>query len=187
MTFPINTGIPSANNDPADDQPLIQQNFSNINGYLNVDHVLPGASGNGYHKQSTYTALGTKPYAIPFGNNGAAYTKLVSGVAQLFFENSALAETQLTFPISVASPGYAYLPGGVLVQWGSATAAPDSTTVTFPIAFNTLFSCVVSHSAPGAAENTAAIISAANKTTTGFLFRVSGSSGASYSYVAIGN
>jgi hypothetical protein len=187
VTFPINVGIPSANNDPADDQPLIRQSFSNINGYVQVDHTNPGlALGAGYHKQSTYTALLNKPYASAFGSNGAAYSKLVSGVSQLFFENNNLLETQITFANSINNPGYASIPGGLIIQWGSATAS-DLAIVTFPIVFPAnLLSLVVAHSSTGS-EATNAIVSAINKTTSQFTFRVNAASSASYSYIAVGN
>lgn len=88
MSFPINTNIPAATNYPGDDQPRMQANFSNINSYLTVDHVLPGAAGNGFHKQVTIASenvpggLPTDPASILYTNVGTA-----SAVAQLFWSN----------------------------------------------------------------------------------------------------
>lgn len=87
MTFPIDTNIPAANNDPADDQPLMQQNFSNISQYLTVDHVAPGSSGAGQHEQVTYNSQNTPssptdPVAITYTGLGTA-----SVVSQLFYRN----------------------------------------------------------------------------------------------------
>lgn len=77
MSFPINTTVPNINNDPADDVAPMNQNFVNINGFLSVDHVAPGAIGNGFHQQITYNALTTPaaPPGNPTGPFGIAYCK----------------------------------------------------------------------------------------------------------------
>lgn len=97
MSFPINTGIPDAPNDPADDQPLMKGNFSNINSYLQIDHVTAGAPGNGFHKQVTFFSenvpIGspTDPTSILFTAPGIAST-----IAQLEYQNQ-----NLVLPLSV--------------------------------------------------------------------------------------
>ena len=181
MTFPINVGIPSTNNDPADDQPLMQQNFSNINGYVQVDHTNPGAAvGAGYHKQSTYTTLPSKPYVTPFGNNGAAYSKLVAGVSQLFFENNNLLETQITFPNLPNNPGYSYLPGGILIQWFSQAVTTTTTTYNFPNNFpNNCFNIV------GSLTNMTGSVSSSIISSTQFSSK--SSINANAYFIAIGN
>jgi len=187
MTFPINTTIPGANNDPADDQPLMQQNFGNINSYLSVDHVTPGATGNGFHKQSTYTNLSIKPYAAPFGNNGAVYSKLVGGISQLFFEQNNLNEVQITFPTSVSATGYVTLPGGVIMQWGSFNVAGGATTATvFSTTFPTaLFSIAISPFLAANANDVDVYIRA--RSTAGFSVRNTTGTTFNISYIALGN
>jgi hypothetical protein len=59
MSFPINTTIPAAGNSPSNDQPLMLQNNININSYVSVDHIVPGATLNGFHGQSSYVAQPT--------------------------------------------------------------------------------------------------------------------------------
>jgi hypothetical protein len=87
MTFPINTGIPAASNDPSNDQPGMQTNFANIAGLMAVDHTSQGTTGAGTHKQVTFNtknAAGaqTDPASTVYTGNGTA-----SSVAQLFFRN----------------------------------------------------------------------------------------------------
>lgn len=77
MSYPINTTIPSAPDDPADDQPIMQQNTANTFTYLTVDHIDPGSAGNGFHKQSSYIAT-TQPANLVnavshASSNGIAY------------------------------------------------------------------------------------------------------------------
>ena len=89
MSFPIDINIPAANNNPADDQPRMQKNFQNINGYLSIDHVTPGSIGDGFHKEVTLYTLNPPPIApagttsIVFSDEGTAST-----APQLYFQNS---------------------------------------------------------------------------------------------------
>ena len=95
MTFPIDVNIPAANNDPADDQPLIQQNFANINGYLQVDHTNPAAIGAGQHEQVTFNdknipGVQTDPTSTLYTDSGSA-----SSISQLLYKNQ-----NITLPVS---------------------------------------------------------------------------------------
>lgn len=95
MTFPIDVNIPSTNNDPADDQPLIMQNFANINGYLQVDHTNPAALGAGQHEQVTFNnknipGIQTDPTSTLYTDSGSA-----SSVSQLLYKNQ-----NATLPVS---------------------------------------------------------------------------------------
>jgi hypothetical protein len=90
MTFPYNLNIPAAGNTPANDQPLIQQNFASIGGWVKVDHVAfetnPGA---GTHEQITFNANQSAP---GFGSGVSDLFVNLSGspaLSQLFFQNSA--------------------------------------------------------------------------------------------------
>lgn len=96
MSYPIDTTIPAANNNPSADQPKMQTNFNNINGYVSVDHVAPGVSGNGFHKFVTYNAFAAPgaivdPVAVTYTAAGQANT----AHAQEYFKNS-----QGVFPTS---------------------------------------------------------------------------------------
>ncbi len=92
MTFPINTAIPNANNDPADDVTPMNTNFVNINDYLQVDHVapgsqgLPGNGGAGTHEQVTYNnknnqAAQTDPTSVSYTTDGSVLSGFTPAAA----------------------------------------------------------------------------------------------------------
>jgi len=88
MSYPIDITIPDAPNDPADDQPLMKQNFININSYLQVDHIAAGAPGNGFHKEVTF--YNKNPAALPVDPTSVLYTAdgTASTVADMRFRNA---------------------------------------------------------------------------------------------------
>lgn len=96
MTFPINTNIPNGPNDPADDQVEIRTNFSNINSYLQVDHVEAGAIGNGEHLQVTYNSF--NPPSAPSDSVGIAFTD--AGIARPASPMNYYINSQGTFPMT---------------------------------------------------------------------------------------
>ena len=110
-TYPINTAIPAANNAPADDQPQMQSNFNNINGYLQVDHTNPAAAGAGEHQQVTFFS-NKSTTSIPANSVGILYPGAGTAVpasTQLYYLNN---NTPLSLPIS-AIRAYAVFSTGV--------------------------------------------------------------------------
>jgi hypothetical protein len=88
MSYPIDTTIPNEPNDPADDCPLMRQNYTNIKNYLTVDHVEAGAPGNGFHKEVTFydkvaQGLPVDPTSVLYTASGTAST-----VADMRFRNA---------------------------------------------------------------------------------------------------
>lgn len=141
MSYPINVNIPASNNTPAQDQPQMLTNFSNISGFLSVDHVAPGTTGDGYHKQTTFNAPISTP--APAGVVSVLYSKTTGSPSaqQLFFKNVQASEQQITgLPRSLGvtgSKGYYTLQGGLIFQWGRLTTTGSTTEDSFPIAFTT--------------------------------------------------
>lgn len=87
-TYSYNATIPSANDFPGDDQPLILTNFSSISSLVSQDHVGFNAPNGGQHLQVT----------LPSNNTPGAQTGLASTVytgpgtaksstSQLFYKN----------------------------------------------------------------------------------------------------
>ena len=97
MTYPIYTNIPAANNDPADDQPLMQINNANIAGYLGIDHVAPGALGDGFHQHVTYYNK-FPPVAPIIGQVAIGYTNV--GIANAAVPENFYTNASGTFPLS---------------------------------------------------------------------------------------
>lgn len=181
MTYPINVNIPAANNDPADDQPLMQTNFANINSYLQVDHTNPATTGAGEHKQVTFNsnnvpAIPTSPPVL-FTNNDAFSTP------QLFFYSGNAAKSSNQYVAS--TNGSTYLLGGIIVKWGSGNANQSGTVNSFTSAFpNNCYSVLVTPT-DTAYTGTFAVTAVS---TTGFTAkRQSGSGVTGFYYLAIGN
>ena len=145
--FPYTRDIPFPTNSPAQDQPNMLINTNKIDELIAVDHVSFGIANGGYHEVIHFDTQGVDPPAV--AGIGELYTKSVTfnavTNAALFYQNGAGVVTQLTSPsgTSAATTGYAFLPGGILMQWGSTAltaAVPpaiSTTTISFPVAFPT--------------------------------------------------
>jgi len=132
-----NAGIPAPTDMISNSQAQLLENFAQLNTQFGTDHVaFNAASNNGNHKK----VLLPVPLAVDpavSGTQGAFYSKDVAGVAQLFFANAATAAKQLTGPIVAASSGSTFLPGGIILKWGSTGIVANGATVTFVSAFPT--------------------------------------------------
>jgi len=153
--------------------------------------IKPGSKPAGYHTVIHSVPQGGNPPAI--AGYGQLYSKTINSFTSdqaLFWETGTGLIQQLTANLTptVATNGSSFLPGGIIIQWGSGSAVADLTTISFNVTFpNNLFSLTIAHSAVAPGENTQTIVSASSKTTSNFRLRVSGASAASYSYIAIGN
>lgn len=140
-------GIPNPGDFPADSQPLLLGNFQYVNSFGSRDHQFTQLSSNtndGTHKQITLSNLGSTPGFS--GANSVLYAKLANSVTQLFYNNSA-GDVQLTSTVPVVSSnGSTYLPGGILIQWGSTNGNSSPTIVTYPIAYTTAYQVVANSS-----------------------------------------
>jgi len=98
--------------------------------------------------------------ATTAGNGGVTSVNATTGAIVL----SALA----AFNRSLTTNGYQYLPGGLLVQWGTTEAASaasgTATTITFPVAFAT--ACLGAYPSLNNASNGAGIVSVSNLMTS---------------------
>lgn len=91
------------------------------------------ASNDGYHKViHLINQAGTPAATSGFGQ---VYTKTVGTENEMFFRGGALAvELQMSGKKLDAASGYAPLPGGFLLQWGTASAS-NEVAISFPVAF----------------------------------------------------
>lgn len=199
MTYPINTNIPNANDYPGDDQPGMQTNFSNISGYLTVDHVQPGTSGDGFHKQVTFNSNNVP---VPAVSPPVLFTNTVSGLPQLFFYSGDATHSANQYNINEAVPGTAgtggstFLLGGIILKWG-VVAALDNTSISFSTnagaAFpNACFGVMLTlYTASSSAANALILSVSPTPSASAFTPRIRKSDGTTASaticYVAIGN
>lgn len=90
--FSFNANIPGANNDPADDQSLMQTNFSSTSGIVAIDHVGFNTANGGQHLQVTLPGNN-----VPGAQSGLASTIYSNAgtahntTSQLFFKNADVA------------------------------------------------------------------------------------------------
>lgn len=134
-----NPDIPQANDDPSQSQGQILSNFQTLNTFLSQNHVPLNDGDQGKHAFLQMPEQSSDPATA--ANEAALYCKeydvdgLGTLVSTLFFRNESNgAVTTFGGPSSLAIPGYAYLPGGLLVQW-NRVAASSGSNVPYPIAF----------------------------------------------------
>lgn len=134
-----NSSIPQSNDDPSQSQGQILSNFQALNTSNSVNHVAFNDADQGKHKFLQMPEQSSDPATA--ADEGGLYCKeydvdgLGTMVSTLFFRNeSSGAVTTFGGPSSLAIPGYAYIPGGLLVQWNRVSVASGN-NVSFPIAF----------------------------------------------------
>lgn len=183
MTYPINTTIPAAGNNPSLDQQPMMQNFANINSYLGVDHTTPGTNpGDGQHNQVTFHINQSAP-SIANGVSGL-FANLVSSASQLFFQNAS-GSVQLT-GLTISGGGGNFgisTPWGIKLNWGVVVPSSGGTSVTFAVAFSSNTNVFLSAQSTSTG-NVANIVTASSITGSGFKAYSSGSP--STNYFAIG-
>jgi len=144
MTYLPN--IPAATDKPSTSQGQIQGNFQAINTAFSLNHVSLGSgAAAGKHKFVEMPNQSSTPATL--SGEGTLYTLSSSG-SQLNYvaDNQPTDLYQMTRTIHASystfanqtgtnSSGWTFLPGGLLMQWGTFTGASGS-TVTFPVTFS---------------------------------------------------
>ena len=167
----------------------IATNFSILNTTFNTDHVPPtdATSANwGKHKQVTLQVSASAP--SPSGTDANVYTKTVSGAQQLFFKNAAGTETQITGATSESGNGYLTLPGGIILQWGTASlTAGTTTTISFPRTYSSSVYSVNVTLRRTSTDTSASAVVVGSPTTTSFgVILPSGANNNSCYWMALG-
>jgi len=202
LFFTYNENIPAANNNPSVDQPNMQTNTNSIDSIIDVDHFSFETNFDGTHKQVQLRDTAGINGAIPAGLQGngweTLYTSATAGVGELWFVRGAAGTgIQLTGPgtPSVVANGYTFLPGGILLQWGTVTGIAGVTHVQSNTLFNIPFpnACLVVNATPkpiAGGVTSQATISINTLSTTQFNWVYNKDTGTSYtafSWIAIGN
>lgn len=191
MTYPINTNIPAANNYPGDDQPIMQQNFANINGYVQVDHTNPAAVGAGEHKQVTFfsnntPAVPTSPPVLFTSLQDGAGNALPGALPQLFFYSGSATAGKNNYVSNVN--GSTMGMNGIIMKWGQyfIPGTGFNQPVNFPVPFpNNCFSVIA---VGNQANKDIYIAGCTSLTPSGFVaVKSSASTGFVINYIAIGN
>lgn len=188
MTFSY-YNTPNATSDPADDQPLMNVNFSSISQLINVDHVGFNVENGGQHRQVTFTPISTNlsnaPSLFIDGEDGAG-NPLPGNISQLFFYTGNAVQGQNNYVCTANGSTFAF--GGIIVKWGIVASPVDNVQINFPIAFpNNCFSVVATPIKSGSVSSLTGFTLKQDPSTTGFILRFSGTSLDGVSYMAIGN
>lgn len=133
MTYPFNVSIPAANNQLADDQPVMQTNNNSTFDLIDVDHVSFNDSLGGLHKQVTFSANQSAP-GIGLGVSDL-FANLSNSLSQLFFQNSSVTRQLTGLPVTNSGNNYGIVtPWGFTINFGKAnTASSGNVTVTYAI------------------------------------------------------
>ena len=138
--MPYDTSIPKTGSNGSADYSAMQGNYLQIQNSFSIDHESLGNSGalEGFHKKTTFAApIGDPGQMAPVAS---LYTKTVSGLSQLFFQNGALAANvaQLTGNSVLTASEYTVVtPWGLTLKFGSSTASPAGIAHTFATNFAT--------------------------------------------------
>lgn len=208
-------GIPTGTVNLDVDYQNIQDNFSQLDICFNVDHVTFSntTAQTGYHKSIHFNPESTTAIPAYAPNNYVTATQYpqgvpatVAGIGQLFSSsvNDAIsvdtglywksgnglsvAMTRNFSPVRAAN-GYTFLPGGLILQWGTiagfnntrppALIGPNK--VTFPLTFpNAVFSITLGPVRPDDSNQVLSIYNA--NTTTAAFYLVTGSNSYTSTY-----
>lgn len=190
MTISYNINIPAAQNNPSNDQPLMQTNTNSTSQLIGIDHVTfnDAVNPNGYHTVIHQTLQGSDP-AIIAGINQLYSKNVTVGLStdtQLFVRSGLGIISQLTGFSAVAN-GWQQL-GGIIIQWGQSAvlAQPANTTINFPRVFpNACFSVVIT---PIRNATNVDIVYLVSKATASFVAKNTSSGGiTTINWMAIGN
>ena len=190
MSFTYFSGIPVPTNSPSQDVSNMQQNTTTIGNWVVTDHVGFNNVQGGQHKQITFSANETAP-GLPNGSVSALFPNLQGGQSWPFWQNGLGTIQLISGMPSAVTNGTTYLPGGIILQWGTVTPTssyPVSVSLSgFTNLFNVQFSPNrINTSAPGTIPFL--WIPQSSFSNTGFqVFSTSGSATIGFYWLAIGN
>jgi hypothetical protein len=192
MTF--NPSIPTGGQTISSTTVPIQTNFSVSNTAFGIDHTAFSVNLNqGQHQKVSLVQQATDPTAL--ATAPILYAKSTTSNTlnnDIYFERSSndgsniVQLTTTKFNPVASSNGGSFLPGGIVMQWGSQTfTGSQSPTVTFPTAFpNACFQVQLSLLNAGGTQTQNRITTIS---TTGFTASVNASGACTWYWLAIGN
>ena len=179
--------IPQPQDDPSQSQNEILENFQTINTSNSVNHVAFNNTDQGKHKFIQMPEV-TAPDPIPTtaANEGALFTEVSNSLTELFWvPESNGTKIQLTNgSIDASASGYTFLPGNLLIQWGTAAGNSSATGFinTFPLTFLALRTVTCTPVNTGSLTNW----NIYSQSNDGFKVKTSGAGPFTINYIAIG-
>jgi hypothetical protein len=141
MTF--NPATPASGQSLGSSRPQVNTNFNSlrttISNSVQPNHIDVNSTGAGKHVFVQMPVQTPAAANLPSASEGGLITQTVSGKSELFYARDNTATyTQLTKGNpTISASGSSYLPGGLIIQWGTGTASSAGTINNFPIAFPT--------------------------------------------------
>lgn len=170
MSFTPN--IPFVGQSLGNSRTQVLNNFASLRTQTAANHADVNDANAGKHTFIQYVVQGSDPSTA--ANEVARYTKLVSGVAREFLRlpsNGSVFQVSGPAPV-VGANGYTFLPGGLLMQWGTrAGSSSSSNAVVFPVAFSAApyyVNAIPVRAASSPGSDFATVIVTGSVTTTGF-------------------
>ena len=138
MTYQPN--IPLATDFISVSQQDINNNFTSLGTAFDTNHVDFNASGAGKHKFVELPNQSGNPAGA--ATEITLYSKQAAGSSELFMRRDAGSVIQMSVGVpNAASSGTTFLPGGIIMKWGSVVGSPSGNTATFSTPFpNNVFS-----------------------------------------------
>jgi len=161
MTFTPN--IPQSGQSLGQTRDAIRNNFANYNTVISVNHVAPNNAGQGKHTFAEFVLQAQSPATA--ASEVAIYSRTLNGQPQLCLQKqnqlAAAADIQMSrldAGIKAATAGWTFLPGGMIMQWGTTGAVNGAFTTTYTtqggIAFSTnTYLVLLTVADPGAPSN----------------------------------
>lgn len=175
------SNIPQPSDDPSQSQDQILQNFQSLNTANSVNHIAYNDADEGKHKFLQMPEQGSAPTTA--ADEGAVYTKVSNSTTELFWRRESNGtEVQLTDGTpTAAGKGETFLPGGILIQWGTGTGTSGGSAVSFLTSFTTIYQVVAT------AQNTSGTsVAVESITNAGFTAYTSVAGPITVRYIAIG-
>lgn len=159
--YTYNRDIPTANHNPAVDQPNMKTNTNSTMDLIGEDHYTFKVSNGGFHKQIRLPVLTDITNLSPrILNSGTLWTQKASSIgatkeSDLFYIPDLTSDSyQLTRTITSKKTlfgtitsnypgsggvnffgGWTFLPGGMLFQYGYVDTSVDANVIAFPVTF----------------------------------------------------
>lgn len=194
----IPTGTVNLNQDYSN----IQGNFQQLDTTFGIDHFAfsDTTSNNGYHTVVHLSKQSATP--SPVATSGEIYSKIATQIISdtaLFYQTGTGINVQMTMNVApiAAARGLTFLPGGMLMQWGTITITSTHQTGTVTYAtggvamptgtLQVFFSLNANSSTVTSQSNTISVVSSTNTEFT-YLYNGNGpGSYPSFNWLAIGN
>ncbi len=197
MPIPTYTpGYPPDGSSLGETKATIRNNLDGTFETLGIDHInnngQPGSNPAGYHNVIHMVPQGSNPGAVV--GYGQLFSKNINSYTTdeaLFWETGGGLIQQLTVNLtpSATTNGYSFIPGGIILQWGSVAQTSSSTvTVNFPITFpNNCFNVQLTRFRASSSPGTNSMWVITTPTTSSFDIKNDDGHSWGYYWFAIGN